>query len=246
MITNNYRFAEHVVQISTTHEYFHKLAVEYVTTDSPELVITITGDDLVEEAQLSESSQKAEGLNVVKYPDHSLEVTAVHRKLADAFLQYDILLMHGSVISVDGVAYMFTARSGTGKSTHTRLWREHFGDKAVMVNDDKPFISFTADGKALAYGTPWNGKHRLGKNMSCPLKAICWLERSATNQIKQLSSAEMLDTLLVQTYQPFDPMLKLKTLSLLNELCKKVEFYRLGCNMDPEAALVAYEGMRPK
>lgn len=75
-----------------------------------------------------------------------LEETAVYRKIADKMVDYDTFVFHGSVIAVEGQAYLFTAKSGTGKSTHTRLWREMLGDKAVMVNDDKPMLRVTESG----------------------------------------------------------------------------------------------------
>ena len=77
---------------------------------------------------------------------------------------------------MDGQAVLFTAKSGTGKSTHTKLWRDLFGERAVMVNDDKPLLRILKDG-VLVCGTPWDGKHRLSTNCALPLKAICILER---------------------------------------------------------------------
>ena len=79
---------------------------------------------------------------------------------------------------MDGEAYIFTAVSGTGKSTHAMLWREVFGERVRMINDDKPLIRITPEGKAVVYGTPWDGKHHLSKNSAFPLKAICWLTRA--------------------------------------------------------------------
>ncbi len=118
------------------------------------------------------------------FSDAYLETLAVYRKIADHLLSYDTLLFHGSVIAVDGEGYLFTAKSGgTGKSTHTRLWREYFGERAVMVNDDKPLLRITDSG-VTAYGTPWDGKHRLSTNIAVPLKGICILTRDTTNHIE--------------------------------------------------------------
>ena len=144
---------------------------------------------------------------------------------------------------MDGEAYLFTAKSGTGKSTHTRLWRKYLGKKAVMVNDDKPLLKITEEG-VTAYGTPYNGKHRLGADMSVPLKAICVLTRAEYNYIIPVSRGEVYHMLVQQTYRPADIMLMQKTLSLLDKLADNVMLYRLGCNMDISAAKVAYEGMR--
>ena len=158
-------------------------------------------------------------------------------------IDYDTFLFHGSCVAVDGLGYLFTAKSGTGKSTHTWLWREYLGDRAVMVNDDKPLIR--ADGKSIAvFGTPYNGKHRLGENISVPLKAVCILERSKENHIEKISRGQAYAMLLQQTYRPADPLLMKKTLTLIDRLAGRVKLYKLSCNMDIEAAKVAYESMK--
>jgi hypothetical protein len=114
-----------------------------------------------------------------------------------------------------------------------------------MVNDDKPFLRIGADG-VTAYGTPWNGKHRLGTNTVVPLKGLCILTRSEENFIEPLSVAEAFPLLLQQTHRPKDPMTMGKILELLHKLTQRTGLYRLGCNMNPHAALVAYEGMNGK
>ena len=172
----------------------------------------------------------------------ALERTALQRKIAEKLFEYDTLLFHGSVISVDKEAYLFTAKSGTGKSTHTRLWREMLGDRAVMVNDDKPFLRVTSEGSYVC-GSPWNGKHGLGTNIDVPLKAICILEQSEKNAISRISASEIVPMLLQQSNRPQQPKLLPKYLELLENIANKTEFYRLKCNMEPEAALISYQTM---
>ena len=151
--------------------------------------------------------------------------------------------MHASAIAVDGEAFLFTAPSGTGKSTHVRLWRELLGERAVMINDDKPLLR-VADGKATVFGSPWNGKHRLGANTSAPVRAICFLERSTENRIREVPPAEIYPGLLAQTYRPENAEALLRTLKLLKRLQQCVRFYRLGCNMNPDAAVLSYQRMK--
>ena len=157
-------------------------------------------------------------------------------------MQDDILLMHGAVVAVDGQAYLFTAKSGTGKTTHTRLWMQQFGDRAVMVNGDKPLLHITNEGVTV-YGTPWDGKEHLSTNTFCSLKALCILTRSETNHIERISKKEALPMLCQQVYRPEAPAMLAKMLALVDRLGSSVPLYRLGCNMEPEAALVAYHGM---
>ena len=123
------------------------------------------------------------------------------------------------------------------------LWREYLGDKAVMVNDDKPILKITDSG-VTAYGTPYNGKHRLGCNMSVPLKAICILTRGEKNSIVCIDKAEAYAMLLQQVYRPQNPLQMAKTLKLVDRLAANTELYKLACNMDIEAAEVAYNAMK--
>jgi hypothetical protein len=143
---------------------------------------------------------------------------------------------------VDGCAYLFTAPSGTGKSTHTRLWRELLGDKAVMVNDDKPIIRYI-DGEFYVYGTPWNGKHHLDTNCRAKIKAICKIEQAKENRIEIISTSEMLMTILNQTIRPDNLEQMDKLLGLIDKMISKVGLYKLGCTISKEAAELAYSTM---
>ena len=184
-----------------------------------------------------------EGKAVREFSDAYLETLAVQRKVTEELFRYDTLLFHGSVVAVDGEGYLFTAKSGTGKSTHTRLWREVFGERAVMVNDDKPFLRITEEG-VYACGSPWNGKHGLGTNITVPLKGICILERGEENRICPITPQEALYMLIQQSNRPRDPGKMPQYLALLDRLSAGVKFYRLTCNTDPQAAITAYEGMK--
>ena len=117
------------------------------------------------------------------------------------------------------------------------------GDRAVMVNDDKPLIRISDSG-AVIYGTPWDGKHRLSSNIAAPLRAICLLERGEENQIEPITARKAYPMLLQQVYRPADPAALAKTLALLDRLAVSVKLYRLGCNREPEAARLSYETMR--
>ncbi len=216
---------------------------DYLTEEEPLFTISMEQEDLVREQQISEPGRRAEGRPPYALTSPHLESLALYRKLAERMTERDVLLFHGSVVAVDGQAYLFTAPSGTGKSTHARLWREAFGDRAVMINDDKPLLHVGEDG-VTAYGTPWNGKHRLGGNLSAPLKALCILSRDKTNHIEPVSREEAFAVLLQQCYRPESQEGMARVLELLARLSGLVRLYRLGCNMEPEAALISYQGMQ--
>ncbi len=243
MITGKYRIADKVVEVTSVYNEVHEYCSDYITDENADYSVTTTQSDIDYEREKSAREDETEGIPVRQFPDSYLEELAVYRKIAEKMTDYDTVLFHGSVIAVDGAGYLFTAKSGTGKSTHTRLWREYFGDRAVMVNDDKPLLKITDDG-VIAYGTPYNGKHRLGANISVPLKAICILTRANENHIETAAAEHVYALLVQQMYRPADAVKMMKTLSLVDRLSEKVRFYRLGCNMDISAAKVAYEGMQ--
>jgi len=236
------QIADHVVAVTTTFESACIFCEDYLSWKKADIFVTTTMVDISQEREKAAKEDALEGLPIRNLSDNLLEITALQRKIAEEFFSLNILLFHGSVVAVDDTAYLFTAKSGTGKSTHTRLWRDVFGDRAVMVNDDKPFLQLTDHG-VIAHGSPWNGKHRLGSNISVPLKAICILERSAENWIKPISPAQVLPMLFQQSQRPQNPVNMPKYMELIDRLANSVEFYRMGCNMDPEAARISYEAM---
>lgn len=238
-----YKIAEHYIKIQSLHREIHEMCRDYRAEGHPwEWCVETTQSDIDFERAKSAAEDEKEGIPTRHFGDGYLETLAVYRRIADRMTDFDTILFHGSVIAVDGVGYLFTAKSGTGKSTHTRLWRELFGSRAVMVNDDKPLIRVSAQG-ATVYGTPWDGKHRLSANIAVPLKALCILERARENRIQRIPAAEAYPMLLQQVHKPSAPAGLRKTLELISALGQGVELFRLGCNMEPEAAAVAYWGM---
>lgn len=241
MITSNYKFAGKVVEVNSLYDTVHAYCADYKTDEPADFSVTISQTDIDYERQKSADEDRHAGIAVREFPDTYLEELAVYRKIAERMPEYDTILFHGSVIAVDGIGYLFTAKSGTGKSTHTRLWRELFGERAVMVNDDKPLLHIA--GTVTAYGTPYDGKHRLSSNIAVPLKAVCILTRAAENHIEPITKADAYAMLVQQAYRPADMAALAKTMTLIDKLANTVKLYRLGCNIDISAAQVAYNGM---
>lgn len=237
------RLADKVIAAECIYSATADFCKDYLTDAEADVSVSVTQGDIAYEARKSAEERALEGFAPQEFSSEYLETLALYRKIAEALVNYGIILFHGSAVSVDGEAYIFTAKSGTGKSTHTRLWREYLGEHCVMVNDDKPLIALTENGVTV-YGTPWNGKHRLGSNISADLKAICILGRAEHNSIVKQSPREAFGELFSQTYRFADPMGMKKTLEILDGILRKISIYRLGCNMDIEAAQVAYNEMR--
>jgi len=154
------KIAGQVMEVQSLFDSTRDYCRAYLTGENPHAYTADRPEDLVFEQAVLDQEAREEGLKRRKFYDPFLERTAIQRKMADHLLTQNTLLLHSSTVAVDGKAYLFTAKCGTGKSTHTRLWRELLGERVVMVNDDKPFLRFTPEG-ILACGSPWSGKHGL-------------------------------------------------------------------------------------
>lgn len=220
----------------STREYCKK----YLTDETAEVSVTVTPEDLRYEQEMADIEADEEGLKRRKFTDPFLERASIQRKIAEELLKRNVLMVHGSTVAVDGKAYMFTASCGTGKSTHTRFWREFFGERALMVNDDKPFLEVRAD-SIIAYGSPWSGKHGLDTNISVPLKGICILHRGPENVIRPLAPEHAMEMLLHQSYLPeFDQE---AAAALVEQLARMIPLWEMECTKDPNAAIIAYQAM---
>lgn len=243
-MTNTYRIAEQNISITSLYDEVHLLCADYRCPGAaPDFAVQTAEEDIEFERVRSEREDKKAGIRWRRFSDGYLETLAVYRKIAERMPFCDTILFHGSCVAVDGEAYLFTAKSGTGKSTHTRLWRELLGERAVMVNDDKPLIRITGT-EAVICGTPWDGKHRLSSNIAVRLKAVCIIERAEKNSIRPITSGEAYPMLLQQTYRPLYAPAMSKTLTLIDRLALSASFWRLGCNKDIEAARTAYNAMK--
>ena len=168
-----------------------------------------------------------------------LESLAVYRKICETLVSSDIALFHCSALAMDGQAVLFTGPSGTGKSTHARLWRQHYGDGLVTVNDDKPLLTFEESGIRV-WGTPYGGKDNLQTNTSAAVKAVVVLKQAPENKIRRLSAHEALPCLLCQTYHPRNPADMVHTLDLVQKLCS-LPVYELGCTISQEAVTLCHD-----
>lgn len=220
------------------------LLKDYLTGKAPAFRVEPNEADLEWARREMERRAAAEGRPHRQPDGAALESMALHRLLAEGLTEYDVLLTHGSALSLDGEAYLFTAPSGTGKSTHAALWRQVFGDRVVMLNDDKPLLRVEAEGVRV-FGSPWDGKHRLSSNASAPLRAVARIEQARKNRVVPLARADAFPILMTQAYASRDPEIMARILRLEQLILERVPFYRLSCNMEPEAAELAYAGLRP-
>lgn len=210
--------------------------------DAPSITLRVTPEEIAEEREQTIDYWQKEGLQFTDEDDSFFECTRLFKKALAELIHHNIIYLHGSAISVNGQGYLFIAPSGTGKSTHTRLWRERYGSEVVMINDDKPFVRFTDDDIYLC-GNPWNGKHGLGSQVEAPLRAIVHIRRAEENRVEPLDRLGALKQLYIQTYRFKDRAKMEIVLHLLARILENVPCYTLYCNMDPSAAELARESI---
>jgi len=174
--------------------------------------------------------------------DEDCEYLSTGASFYHQLLSFDGLMLHSSAVVMDGRAYLFSAPCGTGKSTHTALWCRVFGDRARILNDDKPALR-RVDGTWYAYGTPWSGKTDQNLNLRVPLGGICVLRRGETNKIEPYGGFGAVHALLEQTTRKGDASFMETMLTLLDSLLREIPVWRMECNMDPEAAILSHRVM---
>ncbi len=174
--------------------------------------------------------------------DDAGEYMSIGAVFYNHLLRYGGFMLHSSAVVVDGKAYLFTADSGVGKSTHTMLWQELLGDKAFILNDDKPAVRLY-NGEWYAYGTPWSGKHDISSNQRVKLGGIAVITRGEHNKIERFGGGKAVLEIFKQINRPKNPNARTIILDLLDNLFSTVPVWRLECNTDIEAAKVSYEAM---
>lgn len=161
--------------------------------------------------------------------------------------KHDSFIAHAAVVEYDGLAYAFMAPSGTGKSTHVKLWMDTLGPEATVINGDKPILRMdktpTGKPKIIACGSPWAGKEGWQTNTSAPLAGLCFLTRGSTDTCHRISPTEAFDSAARQIYMPSDPTSAIRTLDFVDVLLQTVPLYRLSCTMNKTAVKASFEAM---
>lgn len=227
------RVAGQNIRIVSEYRISANMYADFRTDAATDLCVQITDEDI--------DFIHIEEFNTRKM---TIKTPKILIKMAETLLPFDILLMHGAVIEFNKQAYMFSATSGTGKTTHVLKWLNNCPD-AIIINGDKPFIKlYENDCRPLACGSPWAGKENMYTNSMTPLKSIILMERAENNHIEQISFSQAFPSLLQQTYRPNDEVKMRKTLRLLQRLNPSVTFWRFQCNnFKDDCFAVAYNAL---
>lgn len=205
---------------------------DFVTDAAPDFTVHVTPEEIEKEGSIAP--------NTPAY----LEFVCTNRKIAERLPEYHAFLFHGAAICKNDLCFVFTAPSGTGKTTHCKLWRSLYGETCEILNGDKPIIRRLGD-NFYACGTPWRGKERFGGNQIKRIAGICLLNRGPENRIHPIEPGEALQFLMKQVYLPKEPAHLATQLALMDACFRTVPLYSLECTVSLEAARLAHDTMNP-
>lgn len=184
-------------------------------------------------------------------PDNTSEAAFVFNNIlmmlfAFTAAQHRTLLLHASVTALDGRGYLFLGRSGTGKSTHSRLWNRCI-EGSELLNDDNPALQLTAD-SGVVYGTPWSGKTPCYRNVSAKVAGIVRLEQAPVNKIEHVRRVIQGFALLLPSCSIalWDEKVAGNVRRLVEAAARVVPTYRLSCLPNEEAAKLCFETINGK
>ena len=219
------------IEIEHKYDYMQQFCDDYVSRFEIADIVAAT-----DEIAVSKEKQ-----SVPTAPIEVCESLCIYRTIAEQLPNHNRFVFHGAAIEHDGKAFLFTAPSGTGKTTHINLWRKHLGNKVSMINGDKPIIK--VEETPIVYGTPWAGKEGYQRNTNAPIKAICILKQGKTNHIKKLETTDALKHIMRQVYMPHNPIALSKTLELIGKILETTPVYELSCDISEEAFKTSYNEM---
>lgn len=228
-----YEIADLRIDIQNRCAFTTRFCAEYLSKDQDtpaHFSVHVTEEQFRAEKALGEG-----------FSDGYIENICLYRNLCLEALRFNKILLHSCVVSYDGKGYAFLGKSGTGKSTHSRLWLKYLPE-SFIVNGDKPILSLEGD-VIYAHGTPWMGKEGLGCNAKVPLAGLCFLRQAKQNKLKKLSTSEAVHLLFGQILLPQEEQNAVKTLELADQILQNVPAYLLDCDISQEAVKTSFEGL---
>lgn len=225
------------VKISAIFDTSRELCRDYIIEpiENPNISISMS-EDAISKEQINSGEPVS--------PQYQ-EFLCIYRSIAEELPKFGAFVFHGAAISYEDKGYLFTAPSGTGKSTHIMLWRKHIGADVDIINGDKPVIKITNDG-IFVCSTPWAGKECWQKNRILPLAAVTFLERSKSPSIIKENPKTFLSRIMNQIYMPKNTQSMGYTLELIDKLLSSLPLYTLGCDISENSVKVAFEELTGK
>lgn len=223
------------VRMLCKYPYTERLCADFlVEGGNPDMSVEVSDAEIEAEREIELERPFSHGY---------CEGICLYRAIAEKLPEFDGFVFHGAAVTVDGRGVVFAAPSGTGKTTHISLLLQAYPDEVKILNGDKPIIR-KIGGKWCLCSTPWAGKEGWRVNEIAPLSAIVLIERATDNSIVKTPPEENFDAIMRQLYLPRDPEARFMTLSLVDEMAGEVEFYRLRCNIENDAARCSFDALK--
>lgn len=223
------------IRMLCKYPYTERLCGEFlIEGGDPNMTVEVSDAEIEAERNIELEHQFSRGY---------CEGICLYRAIAEKLPEFDGFVFHGAAVTVNGRGVIFAAPSGTGKTTHISMLLDNYPDEVKILNGDKPIIR-KIGGKWRLCSTPWAGKEGWRVNSTAPLSAIVLLGRAAENSIVESSPEENFDAIMRQVYLPKDANARFLTLSLIDEMAGAVSFYRLGCNLENDAAKCSFEALK--
>lgn len=181
------RLAGIPIGIDLNSSAYEPIFGRFSTQDAPEMVLSVSPQEIIAAQKIYEPGSS------VPY----IEYMELCPKISDALLPYGRVFFHGTAFLWRGRAWIFTANSGTGKTTQYLLWKELCGEEIQIINGDKPVLAFDT-GNITVCPSPWNGKEGMGQPISAPLGGIILLRQSNGNHIRRVRAAEAVAPVFMQ------------------------------------------------
>ena len=159
-----------------------------------------------------------------------------------AIIKHKGIMLHSSAISYKGKGILFSAPSGTGKSTQSSLWKQEFKDDVIIVNDDTPFIR-NFNGTSYVYGCPWSGKTDINEQMKVPVRAVVSVRQGKENKIKELTATEGFFRIFNETKKPVESDMLDMAMDNVIAFLSNVKVYELTCRPEKEAVYALKEAL---
>ena len=228
----NIKIADIVVSIDNKFDFIEKISYDYIVKDdAPEIRVRVSDAEIDKERKSNPDAS-----------DAFIESVCIYRQIAQELPKYNAFVLHCASIEYNGSAYCFLGKSGTGKTTHIKLWRSAIGSSVLPINGDKPIIRYIGD-TFYVCGTPWGGKEMLQRNVMIPLKGLCELSQSDANAISRIDKQKALSFLLKHSFIPENKQNFENTVLLISNITEKVPVWHLKCNISKDAALTSFNEM---
>lgn len=176
--------------------------------------------------------------------DEDKEYIFASAQFCSELIWHGRFFLHASAVVYNDEAYLFSARSGTGKSSHTAHWLKEF-DGSYILNDDKPVIFPQNEGVSV-FGTPFAGKTDLHVNKKLPLRGVCFLKQGEENKITRISDEKAIALTLNNTYRPKNAEGMNLLLDMIERVVKQTDMFEMSCRNEPASSHISYNAMKGK